>query len=218
MLVAIVVDIWIAVGQTPDQAVKSSLPVLAALVAVVSLTSSAINSAANHRRQLREATLKAYSDWSDSTLDQRVSLRESLGEKALSQSIAAELAGDPNASQELTDEVRTTVRKEIVEVLNGLERVAVGVELGVYDLVTLRSLAGTIIVRYWERFEPYVSAKRGLSNPALRQKAIYLALESLAADLQVLDDAEDEHPLDNERIAALEAPTDASDPATTGRS
>lgn len=126
LLVAIVVDIWIAVGQTPDQAVKSSLPVLAALVAVVSLTSSAINSAANHRRQLREATLKAYSDWSDSTLDQRVSLRESLGEKALSQSIAAELAGDPNASQKLTDEVRTTVRKEIVEVLNGLERVAVG--------------------------------------------------------------------------------------------
>ncbi|MFT3969956.1 MAG: hypothetical protein QM695_06670 [Micropruina sp.] len=154
LVVAIVVDIWIAIGQTPDQAVKSSLPVLAALVAVVSLTSSAINSAANHRRQLREATLKAYSGWSDTTLSQRVALRESLGERVLSQSIAAELAGDPNAPQGLSPEFRPRVRKDIVEVLNGLERLAVGVELGVYDLVTLRSLAGTIIVRYWERFEP----------------------------------------------------------------
>lgn len=232
----IVLDIVIAIGQTPDAAVKSSLPVLAALIAVTSLTASAMNAAANYRRQLRDATMAAYSNWSDSTFEDRRSLQALLGDKVITDDLAMQLVaqkrppkidqisprdrGVPGAPTtpvalgpskpppKFTRDELQRAANQIINVLNGLERLAVGVELGFYDPVTLRRLAGTIIVRHWERFRPYALARRGMSNPTRRQTVVYIALEELATELSLLRDEEDRHLLDQTRLNALKAPGD----------
>lgn len=187
-------------------AAQGPFAILAALLAVLGLIASAVTAAANFRRQRREATLTAYNKWSDDTLNTRIELRKCLGGAVLSDDLGAELAGDPTLeTRRFDDSAIERITKDIVVVLNGLERLAVGVNLGVFDLLVIRQIAGTIVIRYWNWFQPYVLAKRRLSNPQRRQQAVYLELESLAGQLAALHDPEDEHPIDQSRLHALDS-------------
>ena len=204
LILAIVMVALSAIPLTPEGAAKTALPVAAALIALVGLTSSAIGVAFNVSRQRREATMKAYSEWSDSTWLIRKKLQQMLGDGVLSEAAAAELVGAPGAARTMPKKDRSELVNEIGSVLNGLERLAVGVELGVYDIVTLRRLAGTIVVRYWERFETYIKARRLSAVPTQRQKVAYLAFENVVGELRVLMAKEDKRALDVERLQVLE--------------
>jgi len=213
LILSIVVVALAAIPLTPDVAIRTSLPLVAALIALVSLTSSAIGAAANASRQRREATLKAYSEWSDTTWDTRKKLQMRLGNGVLDEGLAAEIVGAPRAGRTLPKHERISVASDIATVLNGLERLAVGVELGVYDLVTLRRLAGTIVVRHWQRYESYVMARRKLATATDRQKVVFLSLENVAAELEALHAKEDKRALDEERLIALESQPSVPDGA-----
>lgn len=135
---------------TSYTAAQGPLAIVAATIAVLSLIVGAITATANFRRQRRDATLAAYNGWSDTTWQTRIDLRKRLGDGVLSDEFGAELAaGSAATTRHLVKRDREELAASIVMVLNGLERLAVGVNLGTYDIVVIRKIAGTLVVRYW---------------------------------------------------------------------
>lgn len=51
------------------------------------------------------------------------------------------------------------------QVLNAYERLAAGLNLGVYDLPTIARINGKVLVSNYERFRPYIEHRRKTSNP-----------------------------------------------------
>ena len=107
----------------------------------------------------------------------------------------------------LTKDERQNLRHHVSEVLNGLERLATGAILGVYDRRVLKAIGGTIIARHWERLQPYVQERQTSSNKDIRQERAYIQLETLVAILQLSESKarirENENGVDKKRLTAL---------------
>jgi len=204
---AIAVAVRVARNNSLLQAVKTTAPVVGALIALASLLVTITGLAANWRRQKREATLKAWAEWSDNSLPARRALLSSIGRQALTEDVGLALAnGTPlpaDCPVGLTEQNRSDVRKDMLKVLNGLERLAVGEMVGVYDAVTLRKLGGTIIVRAWQQAEPYVSARRNAKEKAEAQASAFITLESLSKLLETHKFRGDSRNLDSQRLYSL---------------
>ncbi|KAF0957319.1 DUF4760 domain-containing protein [Rhodococcus sp. T7] len=161
---------------------------LAAVVALSSLVATAVAAYNAFARSRRKDTLAAFSLWSDKHYPVRVALSKQLGshrisrEQALALVTAAPL-NDKNGAP-LSQEDKQQAREQICEVLNGLERLATGVNLGIYDERVLRKIGGTIIVRTYERFEPYIRARHSEAAAEGQQSKAY---EQLAILVKILD-------------------------------
>ncbi len=72
-------------------------------------------------------------------------------------------------------------RNELIrDYLNSMEALASGVNLGIYDVAVVSNLRGTVIVRTWELYRPWIEARRAfLSMPSL-----YCQLEELAGKVK----------------------------------
>lgn len=171
--------------------IKVSTPVFAALASTAALIGATAQYFETSQRQAILNTIEGHSRWSDATWESRHHLTRVLGEGVLSEKIARAFAEE----SELADiewpsgnapslEDRERLFREMVSVLNGLERLSIAVHRGAYDLDTLHTLAGTVIVRQWERYEPYVKARRSARRPMRRQTRTFTNLEELAQVLK----------------------------------
>lgn len=207
IVVALVVGVQVIRDRTWWQAIRTGAPVGAVLVGLLSLVVTAVSLTANWRRQRREATLRAWSEWSDKTIGARQRITRTVGMKAMPAELAQALVDDVSYSSgdvDLTsEESRRKLLKDMVVVLNGLERLAVGVEAGVFDLVTLRRVGGTIILRHWDRAETYIDARRTAHAETKRQAKVYLRLQQMALDLQRHDLSDNKDEVDRKRLEVL---------------
>lgn len=174
---------------------------LAATVAVASLFYSAYTNAASRKQEVRKQTLSAFAEWSRSSHSVRVRTTQHLGgdepirkdfaEKLFSEEAFRSLVGD------LSAEDSAAFRADIITALNGLEHLATGVIVGVYDEDVLKRIGGTVIARTYLRFEPYIvlvrsgqeSSDPNLLRMPLRPKPqaksqAYVNLEALVHFLQ----------------------------------
>jgi len=180
------------------EALVSAAPVAGAVIALISLVATATSLIGNWSRQRREATIKAWNEWSDHNRESRRTITDCFGKPAMSVEQGTSLVEDEILSDEL---VRG--RRALVDTLNGLERLAVGVEMGVYDLPTLKRLGGTIIVRQYQRAEAYITARRNASDPLGRQATVYESLEYVCGLLRRGSLLDETRKIDEKRLAYL---------------
>lgn len=163
-------------------------PVVAAVVAVLALLWTAVSTYRAAKRSKRQATVEAWIAWCLSTDPARRKLLEDLGSVPVSSDQARALVDSEltlrGRERDLEGEEKRQTRAAIRDVLNGLERLAVGVKLGVYDSKTLSELGGSIIVRNHARFQTYVAARREEPDMTRRQTRAYTALDSLVEDIR----------------------------------
>lgn len=175
-----------------------------AVVAVVSLVVTASLTGAVGRRQRRQATIDAWADWSDGTAQHRKLFKAHFG---LSQLLSHEAAGlfsktappvdfVDRQGHSMSEEEHRTVKHALTMTLNGLERLAAGINCRVYDRDTLSQLGGTICVRHYEQALPYIELLRTTGELERRQERAYRELEELVSGLKL-------EQLDRERLRRL---------------
>ena len=190
-----------------DGVVKDA-PALAVAVALISFVATAFNLAASWTRTRREATIKVWTEWSDSHYKDRRKVTMVFGEVAMTEAQGQALVNGGILHDAygvaLTDRQKAEAANALVSMLNGLERIAVGVELGVYDLATLSNLGGTIFARTFERARPYIHARREASEITKRQSLAYVSLQNISALLERKRLVHDRREIDRNRLAALQ--------------
>ncbi len=188
-------------------AISASLAVGSLFVAAASAYSAVI-------RAKRKDTLEAWKAWSDGHSQARRYVTDVLGAAEISDAQALALTAnhtlqDKNG-KDLSSDDRQKLREHIADILNGLERLAVGVELGIYDEDVLRLIGGTIIVRTFERFEPYIINRRTRATTRTRQSRAYTELEVLVKMIESTTLKEriqgDQRAIDDARLKALHRP------------
>jgi hypothetical protein len=189
-------------------AAKDWGPVLAVTVAVLSLMVTAATSMLNWQRQKREATIKAWREYADSRKEQRITLADFFGLAPLSDEHAQALLAEDGTlvgknRRRVSPETQSQIVEDVLFVLNGLERLATGARLGVYDTKVFRMLAGTNILAAWTRYESYIKAKRTSKDLAQRQTTAWVQFETLAREIRREDLAAQERQLDHERVQWL---------------
>ena len=124
----------------------------------------------DHKQRRMQATL----EFVTATFDRMGLLRE----RGLPELVRAAVEPFTDRPLDMTDKRNLVVREN----LNGFEALATGVNLGVYDISVVNRLRGTMIVRSWALYEPWVRARR----TAFAQQSYYAELEELAARLVAL--------------------------------
>ena len=191
----------VALGSTTGTAPVVSLGVAVSAAAFVSTGMSSLFS---YRRSRREATLDAWIKWSDENHKARVQLTADLGPRQITKQ--AQSLVDAHTQLLNQKEVSEDLRKIIANmtsVLNGLERLAAGVLLDVYDLRMLRNLGGTTVVRTVDRFQPYIVRRINNSNLDGRQARAFANLLIVADLLRRRDVLAQSRTIDNRRIEIL---------------
>lgn len=166
---------------------RSAAPGIAVIIALSSLVITTVGLLGNWNRQKRQATLEAWISWSDKSVPLRQAVTKHVGEKTWSSSQGLALASKkkiPKCAALPGSEDYAELGNAVVGILNGLERLAVGVSLGLYDIQMLRSLGGTVIVRNYERFESYIEGRQSKQVGDHQQSRAYTTLPLLVAELQ----------------------------------
>ncbi|WP_434922538.1 DUF4760 domain-containing protein [Glutamicibacter sp. PAEs-4] len=164
-------------------------PTWSLFIAAISLFIASFTTWLGWRRKKRQDTLEAWSRWSDATLETRSLISEKLGIEEITKEQATALTTHtalvPGRSPDvpLTRDEKNEILTAIAKTLNGLERLALGHQRGIYDLETFREVGGTIILRQFERLKPYVVAKRTMTNRSYRQASAYTSLESFCTKI-----------------------------------
>jgi hypothetical protein len=140
----------------------------------------------NMRIARRRATIDAWQKWSDDTALPRARLSDQFHGRRLTRSQATELLTPIGNSKwrkhrdSIDDERRATLQRDLAYTLNGLERLATGVHLRVFERRLLLRLAGTTIQSSLIRFEEYISAVRRGVGDRPKQLQAFSELEKLA--------------------------------------
>jgi hypothetical protein len=179
----------------------TAAPFIAAVIALLSFALLAVTSYANWRASRHQATLEAWNAWSKSSMRSRRLLSARLGLKVISDEQAHALAHEGVTLTDVDGNSLSTKRKQkvldnMVHVLNGLERLAVGVELGIYRRDVLILVGGTIIKRTYERFEPYIEIRRTTTQLEKRQERAFAQLSALVSQVRSYE-------VDVQRLQAL---------------
>lgn len=185
--------IWLSVRDvdvpTLLKSVRENVVLFSAVVAVGSLVVATTSFVINRISSRKEATLKAWSDWSDVTLKARLQLTSTFGPKNITDEQGEALAqidrtlADKNGNLLDEKEKRKTI-DSVLTILNGLERIAVGIHHGVYRYDVVASIGGTTVVRAYKRLLPYIDSRRNFPDPELRQVKVYVYLEDLVDKLE----------------------------------
>lgn len=162
---------------------EAVVPAIAATAAIGALFVTAYSAYSTAARARKKDTLEAWREWSVSSRDARRRLTSALGmeditkEQGKALAVGDELLG--SKGETLTGPEYTQIKDDVRSTLNGLERLAVGVELGIYDEAVLRLMGATIIARTYERFEPFIVALRESESTKQRQSKAYTELSIL---------------------------------------
>ncbi len=209
VLVASVVGLSIIAVQ-----VKSPLPVVggvAALIALGSLVSSAWSASITWTRNRKKDTLEAWQEWSDASKKNRAALTKVFGQNAGLNDLQAAAICDgepiPMVGGFLDRDVTLDLRRRIIRVLGGLERIAVGIEQHVYDLDLIMELGGTIVIGTYTRYLPYVRYVQNHPDLDKRKTTVYISLGALVAEIAGKPAREKRMYFDNSRVARIKRAT-----------
>ena len=147
-----------------------------------------------HEREMLSETIREIRRLSTRNADARGKMRRAFKTGRIEPEAAIKLIDESDKKEELPAsgapnkaqlehmqavEVRTSIR----QFLNDLERLAVGVRSGVYDLDTVKSLTGGVVIAQYTRTEAYITEIRRRTG---RPKA-YEHLEWLAETLRQIE-------------------------------
>lgn len=140
-----------------------SVSALALVVSVTSVVVGVVIAVSDRRAKRREATLRAWLEWRDESMGSRRLLARCFADnitaaqaEALRRKLPNEGLPDP-ASKD-----RAELARAFPESLNGLERIGVGVQLGLFDADALATMGQLIILRHHERCLEYVKYVRAV--------------------------------------------------------
>lgn len=162
---------------------------ITALAGIASVSFAGWSFARTRRSVQEAASLDAWNLWSDSTRKERILISRTLGMQTVRED-QAEALTTPGQAVLNKDRVQLQYKEKenlldaVVVVLNGLERIAVGIKFGIYRRDVVAQIGGTIIVRTWERFQPYVERQRNLADLTRRQENAWIQLEELALHIR----------------------------------
>lgn len=163
----------------------------AAVIAGLSLSASTFTSYVNWSRAKRESTLKAWSDWVDSTRDFRINLSKIIGANYGLTKKQAEAICDGKpftiSGQKISQEESITLRRNIRFILGRLERLAVGIEMEIYDLDVIIELGGTLVTRIYGRLRPYITYLHDHPNVSQKNERAYIALDAMIANMNSME-------------------------------
>jgi hypothetical protein len=190
-LVLLLVGAFIGVGVLAGgDAATHWVPIASLCIALLSLVVASSTAIGNARRQKVMATMEAWIAWSDGSQEDRRQVTALFGTAPLTAAQArALIEGGPCLDahgQPMTEDRRKQALRTIVRLLNGLERIAAGVDLGTYDVATLNTMGGTIIARTFYRFRPYIQLRRTTPIDPLRQRDAFTRLEALTSEIERL--------------------------------
>ncbi|WP_285115124.1 DUF4760 domain-containing protein [Leifsonia sp. fls2-241-R2A-40a] len=176
-------------------------PVFAVVIALASFVLLSLTSWANWRSARRQATIEAWNDWSEGCTEARRRLSQTLGMRTISPDQARALATQGETlfdrdGKPISHDDKQAVLNDVVEVLNGLERLAVGVRLGLYRREVLVLVGATIIKRTYERFEPYITFRRTSPDSDKRQERAFSQLDLLVGHIR-------QNEVDSQRLRSL---------------
>jgi hypothetical protein len=123
---------------------QTILPATIAAVAGGALVVTALSAYRTAARTKRKDTLEAWIKWSDDTRGARRDVTRVLGAGKVTLDQAEALIGGPGGELRdkhgtlLEESERRKLSDQAQDILNGLERLAVGVQLGIYDVAVLR--------------------------------------------------------------------------------
>jgi len=103
------------------------------------------------RRERVKLTLEFWEKINQEIKNEKRNIRKELGEKITRE----------KAQKILDDE---TLRIRVNKVLNLYERLATGVNLGIYDIKTINRLTGTNLISNYARFKEYIDLRRTKMN------------------------------------------------------
>jgi hypothetical protein len=206
--VAVVVLTLIAVQ------VQSPLPVVggvAAIIALGSLVSSAWSASLTWTRNRKKDTLEAWEEWSDDSKKDRAAFTKVFGQNVgLNELQAAAICdGEPVPMDNgvLDRAVSIDLRRRIIGVLGGLERIAVGIEQHVFDLDLIMELGGTIVIGTYTRYLPYVQYVQNHPDLDKRKTQVYTSLGALVAEIAGKPAREKRKYFDDARVARIKRAT-----------
>ncbi|OBG48321.1 hypothetical protein A5670_02965 [Mycolicibacterium fortuitum] len=186
-VVAVVAVVAIVVGLVLRY--KPPLTMATVAVATLSLVISAISTWFSVVRGRRKDTIEAWAAWSDQHREGRRLLTRLWGEGPLNVEVSAALADDDAELRGGNGEVlgaaeASEVRTHVRASLNGLERLATGVGLSVYDQHVLQRIGATIIVRQYQRLEEYIKIIQAGTPREIAQRRAYVQLGTLVELLE----------------------------------
>lgn len=118
-------------------------------------------------RTKRKDTLEALGKWVDDTREARRDVTRVLVDKEkneVTEEQAKALLGGPGGELKdkygtaLDESERRKLGDQVRDILNGLERIALGVQKDVYDLVVLRRMGRSVIARTYKQLEHYIKS------------------------------------------------------------
>lgn len=170
--------------------------IISVLIAALALVVTAYSNYQGWQRQKRQATIEAWTSWSSTTREARLRILGLIGIKSItSEQAQSILKREPFQSHAgpVTAKQSEQLYRDTVEVLNGLERLAVGIEDDAYDSKTVRNMGATIVVRLHGTFAQYIKLRQTMSDDERKQQRAYIALGRLALEFRG-------HELDLERV------------------
>lgn len=185
--VVILMFVWLQGLDWPQvlESARLNVILITGLVAIFSLIVATISFVMTRATARKQSTLAAWTTWNDGTTQQRRLITRYLGMNTMTheQGQALALKDRKIYDQEgtaLSDDEQLNLLHAVVDVLNGLERLATGVTYGIYDRKIIRAVGGTIVKRTYERCLPYIVARRNDGDQRRQQKRAYIELENLA--------------------------------------
>lgn len=191
LFVLILYIVLLFVGFTGERLFTFLISGLAVFLALLSLSVSAANAVVTTERARRIETLKAWSQWCDSTKDARLHLVRKFTRRHLSHNEIVLLNTPAERTQENIEksifeslsDLDDTKRK-LANTLGGLERLGVGVEEGIYDVETLRGVGGTVIMMQYEKYKAYIESIQTHQDHEIKQRTCYRAFVQMAKEIE----------------------------------
>lgn len=176
---------WLVNGgatAAPTDWLTLSISGLALVVSVTSVVVGVAIAMSDRRAKRREATLRAWLEWRDESLENRRVLAKAFSpQMTAAQARALRLNLPAEGLPEPGTEERLLLARAVPETLNGLERIALGIQMGLFDSQALATLGQLIILRHYERCREYVEFVRTTPGNADVYSGVTVLVSKLAA-------------------------------------
>ena len=175
---------------------RENVTLVSAALAAISVAFAAWSFGWNKVLERRSATLRAWYEWSSGLRAERMPINKHLHhlEVETAQAVALATPGAPVIDRDgapLTADQKAELLNAVLAVLNGLEHLAVGVRMGVYNRDVIVRSGGTVVIAMWRRFQPYITEQRRGATAAASQRRAWIELERLVEHIAHAREMED---------------------------
>jgi len=123
---------------------------------------------ADHERRKKQSTI----EFTYQVLEERIKATKSINKAFPNKEVV-------NVNSRAYTENLEDVRGAISRYLNLMERISVGINIGVYDLDTFMRITGVATINFYKRIEPIILEKRKVAN----RSSLYCDFEKLVKDM-----------------------------------